>query len=63
MTTSSYVLFLSLAIIFGVAAGITKVLLARLRNKRKAQAPLLGVVLPNTQNLVSKHNLKHKDEI
>jgi hypothetical protein len=63
MTTNSYILMLALAIIFGVAAGITKVLLSRLRNKRKAQAPLLGVVLPSTQNLVSKHNLKHKDEL
>jgi len=63
MMTDSYLWLLLLAIVFGILAGILKAFLSNLRSKRKAQAPLLGVILPKTQNLVSKQNSKHKDEL
>lgn len=63
MKTDSYFWLFALAIIFGILAGILKAFLSSLRLRRKAQAPLLGVVLPKTQNLVSKQTSQHKDEL
>lgn len=67
MTNSSYLWLLLLAITFGILAGMLKAFLSRLRLKRKAQAPLLGVVLPKNQNSLNQSNprinLKHKDEL
>jgi hypothetical protein len=63
MTIDSYIWLLVLAIVFGILAGMLKAFLSNLRSKRKAQAPLLGVVLPNTQNLVTKQTSKHKDKL
>jgi len=63
MTINSYLWLLLLAITFGILAGMLKTFLSRLRIKRKAQAPLLGVVLPKTQGLVSKQTSQQKDKL
>lgn len=58
MTTSQFLSLLALAILSGILVGTLKVFLSRIRLKKKLQAPLLGVVLPSTQNLVSKNTSK-----
>lgn len=63
MTINSYFWLSILAITTGILAGVLKAFLSVLRLRRKAQAPLLGVVLPKTQNLVVKQISKHKDEL
>jgi hypothetical protein len=68
MTTDQFLYLLALAILSGILVGTLKAFLSRIRLKKKLKAPLLGVVLPSTQNLVSKtpskqsqNNLKQKD--
>ena len=61
MNTDQFIYLLGLAIFSGALVGLLKAYVSRLRSKRKALAPMLGVVLPKNKDLASNQTSKLKD--